>query len=419
VWERGREQEEGLKYWKQRLGGMAPWLELPVDRARPVVRSYAGGRERVELSEELSEGIRKLSRGNGVSEYMTLLAAFQVVLWRYSGQEDIAVGTVLGGREREELEELIGLFVNTVVIRTEVRGEERIEELLGRVKEEVLEGQRYGGVPFEQVVEAVEAERSLRHGPLVQVMFLYEGEGEGEGLKLGGVECEGVEVETGTSKFDVTLSVSRVGERLRVMWEYSAEMWEEETARRMLGSWVKVVESAVEGGGRRLRELEWVREEDRRRVVEEWNETGRELEGERNVVWRVEREAEERGEAVAVEGEGGEQLSYGELNRRANGLARELKEQGLKREERVGVCVERGVGMVVGLLGVLKAGGAYVPLEPGLPGARLRWMLEDTGARMAVVDGAGAAALAEWEGERIGIGGREGENLGERIEADQ
>jgi len=265
------------------------------------------------------------------------------------------------------LAELIGPFVNTGVVRAGARAEERIEELLERVKEEVLEGQRYGGVPFEQVVEAVEAERSLRHGPLVQVMFLYEGEGEGEGLKLGGVECEGVEVETGTSKFDVTLSVSRVGERLRVMWEYSAEMWEEETARRMLGSWVKVVESAVEGGGRRLRELEWVREEDRRRVVEEWNDTGRELEGERNVVWRVEREAEERGEAVAVEGEGGEQLSYGELNRRANGLARELKEQGLKREERVGVCVERGVGMVVGLLGVLKAGGAYVPLELWLP----------------------------------------------------
>ncbi|WP_210335176.1 condensation domain-containing protein, partial [Mesorhizobium mediterraneum] len=218
-----------------------------------------GGRERLELSVELSAQVASLSRRHGVSEYMTLLAAFAVVLWRYSGQSDIAVGTVLGGRDRAEFEELIGLFVNTMAVRLAVAGETRFEDLLLQVREEVLEGQRHGRVPFERVVEAVEPERSLRHAPLVQVMFLYEGQRFDHGrLRLGAVACEGLEVETATTKFDVTLAVSRTGDRLSAMWEYSLALWEPSTARRMLEAWERVVGSAVAEPSRRLRDLDWV-----------------------------------------------------------------------------------------------------------------------------------------------------------------
>ena len=405
VWERARAWEGALAYWKQRLAGMAPALELATDHARPAVRSHAGAQERLELSAPLSERIGQFSRQQGVSEYMTLLAGLAVVLWRYSGQGDIAVGTALGGREREELEELIGLFINTVVVRLAVAPEARFSQLLAQVREEVLSGQQHGGVPFERVVEAVQPQRSLRQGPLAQVMFLYEGQVAGGGpLQLAGVECEEWAVDTGTAKFDLTLGVSRQGGRLTAHWEYSRELWEPASARRMLESWVCVLESALAEPQRPLWELAWVSAREREQVIAEWNHTQRAWEGEANLVWWVHRQGQERPDAIAVEVDAeGEQLSYAELWRRAANLAGALRERGLRPEERVGVCTERGSAMVVAVLGVLQAGGAYVPLEPVLPGARLHWMLEDTGARIALTDAHGAQALAHWPGVRLDI----------------
>ena len=405
VWERARAWEGALAYWKQRLAGMAPALELATDHARPAVRSHAGAQERLELSAPLSERIGQFSRQQGVSEYMTLLAGLAVVLWRYSGQGDVAVGTALGGREREELEELIGLFINTVVVRLAVAPEARFSQLLAQVREEVLSGQQHGGVPFERVVEAVQPQRSLRQGPLAQVMFLYEGQVAGGGpLQLAGVECEEWAVDTGTAKFDLTLGVSRQGGRLTAHWEYSRELWEPASARRMLESWVCVLESALAEPQRPLWELAWVSAREREQVIAEWNHTERAWEGESNLVWWVHRQGQERPDAIAVEVDAeGEQLSYAELWRRAANLAGALRERGLRPEERVGVCTERGSAMVVAVLGVLQAGGAYVPLEPVLPGARLHWMLEDTGARIALTDAHGARALAHWPGVRLDI----------------
>ena len=354
------------------------------------------------LSGELSEKLKELSRGEGVTLFMVLLAGLQVVLSKYTGQEDIAVGTVVANRNRVEVEGLIGFFVNTLVLRTEVGGSPSLKEVLRRVREVTLGAYQNQDVPFEKLVEELQPERDLSRSPLFQVMLVLQNNEEQE-LEMEGLRLSGFGMEGRVAKFDLQIGVRERGEGLEGEISYARDLYEEGTVERMVEHLRMVLEEMVGEGERRMGELSLLRGAEREQVLVEWNRTEVEYR-QRSVHEMFEEQAERRPEAVAVEYEG-RQLSYGELNRRANQLGHYLRKQGVGPEVRVGICVERSLEMVVGLLGILKAGGAYVPLDPNHPAERLSFMLSDSGAAGAGDAGAvGEGMCGEYAGRRAEAG---------------
>ena len=325
----------------------------------------------------MSEKLKELSRGEGVTLFMVLLAGLQVVLSKYAGQEDIGVGTVVANRNRVEVEGLIGFFVNTLVLRTEVGGSPSLKEVLRRVREVTLGAYQNQDVPFEKLVEELQPERDLSRSPLFQVMLVLQNNEEQE-LEMEGLRLSGFGMEGRVAKFDLQIGVRERGEGLEGEISYARDLYEEGTVERMVEHLRMVLEEMVGEGERRMGELSLLRGAEREQVLVEWNRTDVEYR-QRSVHEMFEEQAERRPEAVAVEYEG-RQLSYGELNRRANQLGHYLRKQGVGPEVRVGICVERSLEMVVGLLGILKAGGAYVPLDASYPRERLEFMVKDVQA---------------------------------------
>jgi non-ribosomal peptide synthetase component F len=383
VWQREWLQGEALQgevaYWKEQLGGAPPLLELPTDHPRPAVQSFRGAQLEVGLGAELSQRLKALSQAEGVTLFMTLLAAFQLLLSRYSGQRDIVVGSPIAGRNRSEIEGLIGFFVNTLALRTDLSGDPTFRQLLQRVRATAMGAYAHQDMPFEKLVEELQPERSLGHQPLFQVMLVLQN-APTAALRLPGLELSPWPVESDTSKFDLTLWLSEGPGGLRGALEYSTDLFERATMERLSEHWRRLLEGIVAQPEARVSELPLLGEDERRRMLEEWNQTEREWEP-RCLHELFEGQAETRPEATALVWEQ-EQVSYGELNRRANQLAHHLRGLGVGPEVGVGLCVERSVEMVVGLLGILKAGGFYVPLDPSYPRGRLGWMLEDAGVRV-------------------------------------
>ena len=381
VWQReqlrGEALERQLSYWKEHLAGAPALLDLPLDHPRPTVRTHRGAQERVELPRGLPERLTALGRGEGATLFMTLLGAFQVLLGRYGGSGDVVVGSPVAGRTRREVEELIGFFLNTLALRVDLSGAPTFREVLRRVREVTLGAYEHQEVPFERLVEELQPERSLGHAPLFQVMFVLEG-ADPVGGGLPGVEVQGLDAESGTSKFDLTLSVAAHADGLGARLEYSTELFERGTVVRMLEHLERVLEQVAANADLPLPALELLGEAERRQLLEAWNRTGAEYPAERCVHELFEAQVERTPDAVAVVF-GEESLAYRELNARANRLAHHLVELGVGAESRVAVCVERSVELLVGLLAVLKAGGAYVPLDPSYPGERLGYMLRDSG----------------------------------------
>jgi hypothetical protein len=383
-WLSGEVLEKELDYWRVQLSGLEP-LEMPTDHARPAVASHRGGMVPLHLSEKLSGDLIVLSRREGVTLFMVLLAAWKVLLSRYSGQQDIAVGTAIANRNRLETEGLIGFFVNTLVLRSQVEVERSISEHVREMKRVVLEGYAHQDVPFEKVVEEVAVERDLSRSPLFQTMLVLQN-APAEELRIGELELEQLGGGSGQSKFELSLSLLQQGGQLFGTLEYASDLFERETVERLGAHWQRLLESAVEDPGRRVCELEMLSAEEREQLLYGWNDTDVEYPGERCVHELFEAQVERTPDAVAVVFEGAS-LSYGELNRRANQVAHHLRELGVRPDERVALCIERSLEMVVGLLGVLKAGGAYVPLDPAYPVERLRFMLEDSGPSVLVTQG--------------------------------
>jgi aspartate racemase len=381
-WLRGEVLEEQLEYWEEQLGGGDGVLELPSDQVRPAVQSYRGASEQVELGAELTRGLKELSRGAGATLYMSLLAGFEVLLQRYTGVREISVGTPVAGRSRREVEDLIGLFVNTVVVRNEVKGEESFRELLQRVRRVTLAGYAHEEVPFEKVVERLQPERSLSHSPLFQVVFAWQVSALPE-LQLSGVTARRRELRSETAKFELTLQLEESDGEVRGWLEYNRDLFAAESMRRLLGHYQRILQAVVEQPERRLAELEWLGESERRQLLAEWNQTRAGYPSDVCIHELFAAEAEAQADAVAVEC-GAVALSYGELNRRANQVGHHLRRLGVGADEVVGIWMERSVELVVGLLGILKAGGAYLPLEVGYPAKRLRYMLEDARARVVL-----------------------------------
>ena len=402
VWQRewmaGEVLREQAEYWKSTLDGAPVLLELPIDHPRPAQMNYAGAVAGLVLEKELTTALKALSKRHGTTLYMTLLTAWAVLLARLSGQQDIVVGTPVANRGRVEIEPLIGLFVNTLALRIDLTGSPTVGEMLGRVRAQALSAQQHQDIPFEQVVEILRPARSVSHSPLFQVMFAWQN-AEPEALDLAGLEQKPSPGTPQTvSKFDLTLALQETGERIVGGLEYATSLFEASTIERYLGHFRTLIEAMVANETQAIDRLTLLSASERHRIVYEWNETGTEYPSEKCVHELFEEQVEQTPGAIAIVYEEAE-LSYGELNIRANRLAHHLRELGVKPDDRVAICVERGFEMIVALLAILKAGGAYVPLDPAYPSDRLRFMLEDS-APVALLT---QAHLAELFSETTGI----------------
>jgi amino acid adenylation domain-containing protein len=377
VWQREALSEdalaEHLAYWKQQLAGAPAHLDLPADRPRLPISSSRGSRYCLTLPKALTDALKELSLQEGVTLYMTLVVAFQTLLHRYSGQDDLVIGTVTAGRTRVETEALIGLFENTLALRTDLSGNPTSRELLGRVREVVLGAQAHQDLPFEYLIKELQLEQQSGQNPLFQVLLALEP--PLPTLPSGWMLTQ-MEVQTGTSKFDLTLSLDDRPEGLIGRFEYSTALFDRATIAGMAGHWQMLLEGIVADPSRRLSELPLLKEQECHQLLVEWNATQVAYPKDQCIHQLFEAQVERTPEAVAVVFEG-EQLTYRELNQRANQLAHHLQQLGVGSEVLVGLCVERSLDMVVGLLGILKAGGAYVPLDPGFPSERIAFMVED------------------------------------------
>jgi amino acid adenylation domain-containing protein len=379
-WFQGDVKEVQLSYWKQKLTGEPTVLELPADRPRPAQQTFLGGMRSCTLTASLSGQLRALGRKESVTLYMTMLAAFNALLHRYTGQNDIWVGTPIANRDRQEFEGMIGLLINTLVLRTDLSGNPSFQELLHRVRQLTLEAYTHQDLPFEQLVEALRPDRDPSRSPLFQVYFAPQIAARPE-LTSGDVRLTPFEVHNGTTIFDLTFFFAEAGEGIMIGTEYNSELFDEATIERMFGHLQVMLAAAVADPELRLSELSLLTEAEREQILTEWNDTRTEYPRDARLHDLIEAQADRTPEATAVVFEQ-QRLSYGELNARANQLAHYLRELGVGPEVLVGVCMERSLEMVVGLLGVLKAGGAYVPLDPTYPKDRLSFMVEDAGLKV-------------------------------------
>ncbi|MBP1599408.1 MAG: Glutamate-1-semialdehyde aminotransferase, partial [Acidobacteria bacterium] len=378
-WLKGEVLEREIGYWKEQLDGLAV-LELPTDRPRPPMLTYQGTRQNFTLPPSLTQALKNLSRREGVTLFMTLLAAFQTQLHRYSGQEDIAVGSPIANRSREELEPLIGFFVNTLVLRTKLDGNPSFRELLARVREVALNAYAHQNLPFEKLVEELKPERDPSRSPLFQVMMVLQNT-TNPTLELPGLGVEPLFGETETAKFDLTLFLTEERGGLEGCFEYNTDLFDGTTIERMIGHFQTLLEAIAANPDAPISELSLLTETERHQLLIEWNDTTTDYPREACVHHLFEAQVEQTPDAVAVVFQD-QQLTYRELNTQANQLAHYLRKHGVGPEVLVGICMERSLDMIVGLLGILKAGGAYVPLDADYPEERLLFMIQDTGMRL-------------------------------------
>ncbi|ARL91703.1 non-ribosomal peptide synthetase [Burkholderia pseudomallei] len=390
----GQLEKQGA-FWQTNLSGAPTLLELPTDRPRPPKQSHAGASVEVKLGAALSERVKRLSQRHGVTPYMTLLSSWAAVLSRLSGQEEVVIGSPVAGRNRTEVEALIGFFVNTLALRLDLSSEPTVGELLKRTKAQVLSAQAHQDLPFDQVVERVKPPRSTAHPPLFQVMFVWQNMPAGE-LTIPGLTIRAVETPLQTAQFELTLSLQEAGDDIVGHLNYASALFDESTVRRYVTYWRRLLEGMTAGAAdQTIVGLPLLDEAERKQVVYEWNATERDYPIEQCIHQLFEAQVDRKPEAIALTFEG-QRLSYAELNARANRLAHYLQARGVGPDRLVALCAERGIEMVVGLLAILKAGGAYVPLDPSHPPERLRRMLDDTNPVAVLVDDIGADALASF-----------------------
>ena len=384
-WMEAGEKERQLGYWREQLGGSQPVLELPLDHPRPAVQSYRGARQDVALEPVLVAGLKALAQREGVTLFMLLLASFQTLLYRYSGQSDIRVGVPTANRNRAETERLIGFFVNTQVLKADLDGQMTFRQLLAQVKERTLQAQSHQDLPFEQLVEALQPERSLSHNPLFQVMFNHQAQTRKNAgaQQLPGLAVTSLEWASESAQFDLSLDTEETDQGLWASWTFATDLFEAATVARMAAHWQTVLHAMVAGAGSRLAQMTLLADAEQRDVLNAWNSGGAAFESPLGVHGLFEVQAQRRPDAVALCLDE-QTLTYAELNRRANQLAHHLIGQGVGPEVMVGVAVERSFAMVVSLLAILKAGGAYVPLDPQYPRERLLHMLEDSHVRLVL-----------------------------------
>ncbi|WP_175411366.1 non-ribosomal peptide synthetase [Streptomyces sp. TRM64462] len=403
-WERerltGPELERLLAYWRERLDGVPP-LELPTSRPRPAVMSHRGRRELFHVPAELADRVRAQCRAEGVTLFMGLLAPLQVLLGRYAEESDVAVGTLVGGRPRPETADVVGYFVNTAVLRTDLSGDPSWTELLGRVREVAREAYAHAELPFEKLVAELCPERDLSRNPLFQVLFALH-EAAPAGVLTEPYDRKDLEGRLGTARFDLAFDVTdhaADGGHLSFSVEYATDLFDPDFVQGIGRHFLRVVEQMVSRSGARLSELEILTPDEMRGLS--GGDLAEPLPEPSTLVRMWERQVRETPDQVCVVADDGRSLTFAETDRRAAALARALRAQGVGPERLVGVCLERSVELVVALLGVLKAGGAYVPLDPGYPADRLQYLLADSGVRLVVADPGQASSALFGDAVRI------------------
>jgi amino acid adenylation domain-containing protein len=374
-WLDGEIREAQLSYWQSQLEGSLPVLELPSDRPRPPVQTFQGAKQTLVLSQAVTEALKALSHHEGVTLFMTLLAAYKILLYRYTGQEDIIMGSLAAGRSRAEIEGLIGFFANTLVLRTELSGNPTFRELLSRVREVCRGAYAHQDLPFERLVEALQPARDMSHHPIFQVMFALQNIPR-PSLKLAGLTMTPLEVHSGTAMFDLTLFMVERDQGLVGTFEYNTDLFDRATISRMMGHFQTLLEAIIADPEMRISNFPLLAGPERGQLLVDWNNTKADYPGDKCIHEWFESQVQRTPAHVAVVFEN-RRMTYSELDRRSNQLAQRLKSIGVEPEVLVGIHMEPSLEMVVGLFGILKAGGAYVPLDPTYPRERLAFMLED------------------------------------------
>ncbi|MDJ0603596.1 non-ribosomal peptide synthetase, partial [Microcystis sp. M53602_WE12] len=374
-WLQGDVLQSQLNYWQNQLTAAPPLLSLPTDHPRPAVQSFVGTQQEFSLSPKLSQALTELSRQQGVTLFMTLLAAFDALLYRYTGSSDILVGTPIANRNRGEIEGLIGFFVNTLVMRTDLSDNPSFSQLLTRVREVTMDAYAHQDLPFEMLVEALQPERDLSHTPLFQVAFVLQNTPKSE-IAMTGLTVTDLPPENTTAKFDLTLAMVNTDDGLKGVWEYNTDLFESSTIERLSGHFLNLLGGIAANPQARISQLPLLTESETNQLLIEWNNTQVDYPEYKCIHQLFEEQVKRTPDAVAVVCSQ-QQLTYNELNCRANQLAHYLRKLGVKPDELVGICLERSLDMIVGLLGILKAGGAYLPLDPDYPSERLQFAIAD------------------------------------------
>lgn len=382
-WLQGAPLKQQLAYWKRNLAGLEP-LEFPTDYPRPAAPSHQAGMLRFSISTEVTSQLRELSRREGVTPFIVLLAAFQLLCGRYSGQEDIAVGTDVANRNQTEIEALIGFFVNQLVVRTNLGGAPSFIELLRRAREATLGAYVHQDLPFGQLVEELSPHRELGRAPLFQVKLVLQNAPQSD-LKLGGLSLQGLDIEHRRVKFDLVVIMQERGGGLAGVMEYASDLFEASTVERLIGSLRLALEQVVADPFRRISDLDLLTASERRQILDQWNDTSQPYSDQACIHELFIRQVEKTPQAIAVV-QGNRGLSYEQLDRSSNHLANYLRNVGVGPDVKVAVYMNRGLEQLTAILGILKAGGAYVPMDPAYPLERLAYMLQDTQAPVVLTE---------------------------------
>jgi amino acid adenylation domain-containing protein len=380
-WLKDKVIEKQLEYWKRQLKGATFVLELPTDRPRPAVQSFRGTKQSIELSYSISDALRSLCQTERATMFMTLIAAFNVLLHRYTGRNDILVGSPIANRSRIEIEGLIGFFLNTIVIRTDLSGDPSFRKLLAQVRKVCVDAYVNQDLPFEKMVAELQPDRDLSHSPLFNVMFVLQNDSE-LNLQLSGLYIKHIELDSETAKFDLFFFVIEKANGFSCILEYNTDLFKEATIKRMLEHFKILVNGIITNPDTPISQLPLLTHQEQHQLLVDWNDTQKDYPKDLCIQELFEAQVEESSDCISVVF-GEEALTYRELNRRANQLAHYLQRLGVGPDVLVGICVKRSIEMMVALLGVFKAGGAYVPLDPSFPTERLALVLED--AQVAVL----------------------------------
>jgi amino acid adenylation domain-containing protein/natural product biosynthesis luciferase-like monooxygenase protein/non-ribosomal peptide synthase protein (TIGR01720 family) len=407
-WLKGEELERQLGFWREHLTGAPALLTLPVDRARPAMPSYSGAQVPIRISKELSARVRSLAQRHGVTDFMTLLAAWSVLMARLSDQNEVVIGTPVANRQRREVEGLIGFFVNTLALCVRLEGNPSVRELLAQVKGTALAAFGHQELPFDQVVEAVQPARSLSYSPLFQSVFIFDKVAVERTLTLPGVVLTPLDVPRASAQFDVSLALSDSEEGYSGEIEYATDLFERATVERFVGHFVTLIEGMVASDDAHVAALPLLTAEQERQLLVDFNDTALVLPDDAFVHEQFEAQVAARPDAIAATYEN-QSLSYAELNARANRLAHYLISQGVGPDVCVAICLERSLDMMVGILGVLKAGGAYVPLDPTYPRERLAYVLADSAPKMLLIQDAVRDRLPSHSIPTLALDAAEGE----------
>ncbi|HLA42388.1 MAG TPA: condensation domain-containing protein, partial [Aggregatilineales bacterium] len=364
-----------LDYWSKQLSGSTHRLQLPTDRPYPKLPSYRGGEVHYRPEPDLIERLNRISRQNQVTLYVTILSAFEVMLYRYTGQEDILVGSVVAGRNYEEIQNLLGVFINTVVVRAFMDGEMRFDEFMRRMRETVIEAYDHSRVPFERVIDRIQPERDLSTTPLFQVMFNLINTGN-ESFETGGVSFQPIDFDTDTTPFDLYFEIGNYDNELQFDIRFNTDIFDRDTIERMAQHYDTILRAVVDNPQAKIGAIPLLSADEEEQLLKRWNQTQAEYPDVCLHEW-FEDQVERTPDAIAAMA-GGEAISYGDLNARANQLAHYLRKFGVEPDMLVGVHIDRSLDMLVAVLGVMKAGGAYVPLDPDFPKDRLEIIVEDS-----------------------------------------